>query len=1207
MSISDQQREHLVALTTALFDAPPGADFLREFEGYLEGGMSLGQLALSLTSTPVFAHQYAGLSTTEEKVDKALATLGVEPHGEAYEAASEFFAESLAAGREPAALLVEAAEFLYGTDDPVFSDAAATFLNKVEVGVYHSVEKGVPSGSLEELQAVYDGVTSDPATVASAKEAIDDSLPDDGFGELAVALTTVMFNAPPGAEVLEELSGYLRDGLSLAQIADNLAATTVFESQFEGLESGEEKINQVLENFGIDSGSAAYSEAFAFFSAGLAAGRSPGALLVEAGEFIFSTDSADFADIGATLKNKLEVGVYHSIEKGMATGSLEELQSVYDGVTADPATVEAAKRVIDGEESGDPDENAAPTAIALDGQAIVAGAEGAELGQLIVEDPDAGDTHTFALEGDDRFEIEGDTLRLRESEALASGESVELMLTATDAEGESVTETFVVGDGFLVTGGGADVIRSADEGSVLRAGGGVDTMLGGDGDDTFVIVGDVSSGGKVESADTSEALGFSITDLNGQVLNEDADGGAGIIDGGGGNNTLYVIGDADLSNYELINIETVEIRSSVVFDAKQLEEFISLTGDGSSSLRIRADEPTTFKLGEGVSLAFLGEVDLGEGVTLEIDSLDVLGGARILSGSGTLSTTSDLGSMAGYTLTSSLTVEGSDASEARRVDTVSSAPDEDGVITGTDGNDYLMGTAGDDILDGLDGDDILVGLGGRDTYRISGTGEKTIIDSGRNSVLDLSLADGPAVVDLTDGGIIGGGAEEGGATILLGTGTGATGLQPLDIMLSQDLSGSFSNDLATIRSTGFIDDLIDGVRAIQPNSAFGVASYVDKPMSPFGSAWSNDYEYRTDAPLSLDPEVLRAAYDDMVIKSGGDGPESQLTALLQMGLRAEDPLAFLEDGSVDMDATGLGYRPDALRTLILLTDADYHEAGDGEAYGLPPNNGDRILDGDPLGTGEDYPSIDQVREALEASSIYPVFAVTSWLVPTYEDLVDELGFGAVVELESDSSNLVEVLTSSLEDYKADFVAELVGTDFDDQLTGNSLSNTIDGGAGDDWIYGLGGNNTLTGGEGADTFVLGFAGTSRGVTTITDFSAEEGDLIALDRDGLIDFSDITDEEEMFATRDGVADLEDGDDGLVILQEEVSAEDLAELTASASVEAYVMAFNSDSGMAEMWFDADWSDEGGREQVASFESLDELAMVVGLSEDHFTLAVA
>ena len=64
------------------------------------------------------------------------------------------------------------------------------------------------------------------------------------------------------------------------------------------------------------------------------------------------------------------------------------------------------------------------------------------------------------------------------------------------------------------------------------------------------------------------------------------------------------------------------------------------------------------------------------------------------------------------------------------------------------------------------------------------------------------------------------------------------------------------------------------------------------------------------------------------------------------------------------------------------------------------------------------------------------------------------------------------------------IESLVGSRFDDVLTGTSGTNSLVGLEGDDILIGNGGNDTLTGGEGADTFkwLLGNTGT----TTVTDF-------------------------------------------------------------------------------------------------------------------------
>lgn len=87
------------------------------------------------------------------------------------------------------------------------------------------------------------------------------------------------------------------------------------------------------------------------------------------------------------------------------------------------------------------------------------------------------------------------------------------------------------------------------------------------------------------------------------------------------------------------------------------------------------------------------------------------------------------------------------------------------------------------------------------------------------------------------------------------------------------------------------------------------------------------------------------------------------------------------------------------------------------------------------------------------------------------------------------------------------VEDIVGSSFNDALTGNFLENVIEGSAGDDYIdgdsgddvlYGGDGNDVLAGGLGADTFL--FRAGEAGVDTIADFSLAEGDI--LDIGGLL---------------------------------------------------------------------------------------------------------
>ncbi|KOR27876.1 hypothetical protein TI03_05965, partial [Achromatium sp. WMS1] len=193
------------------------------------------------------------------------------------------------------------------------------------------------------------------------------------------------------------------------------------------------------------------------------------------------------------------------------------------------------------------------------------------------------------------------------------------------------------------------------------------------------------------------------------------------------------------------------------------------------------------------------------------------------------------------------------------------------------------------------------------------------------------------------------------------------------------------------------------------------------------------------------------------------------------------------------------------RVVVLATDYDFHQAGDHSS--VMPNNGDTVLDGDPPGTGEDYPTIDQVKDALVEANIYPIFAVTYGVQSSYDDLVNQLGRGDTVELSSDSSNIVSSIQTGLENYKADFIENVISTPYDDTLTGNSLDNRIEGGAGEDTLKGLGGDDTLVGGDDADTAIYrGVYSTVPGETSEYEVTRTRLDVTVKD---LVDNRDDTD--------------------------------------------------------------------------------------------------
>jgi len=388
--------------------------------------------------------------------------------------------------------------------------------------------------------------------------------------------------------------------------------------------------------------------------------------------------------------------------------------------------------------------------------------------------------------------------------------------------------------------------------------------------------------------------------------------------------------------------------------------------------------------------------------------------------------------------------EGSDSLLGGAGDDELSGGEDDDVLDGGAGNDVLNGGAGNDLIIATEGSDSVAGGAGDDIYVLHG-GARTqvsVFDNDGIDTFDFSSANTRATIDLGVGGV----STADGRSIKVSG--GGTVVQPLDIVLLQDLSGSFSDDLAVV--SGLVPDVAAAISALQPDAQFGVASFVDKAIGGFGGGL--DYVYRTDLALTNDTVALQNAVDGLSVLGGGDLPESQIEALMQLALRAD----------------AIGYRANAFKVVVLSTDAVFHVAGDGAGLGLVPNDGDDDLEGTPPGTEEDYPTVEQVRNALIASGIIPIFAVTEDVRTSYLDLVADLGFGAVVGLSSNSSDLVEALKDGIKTITEGVIENAIGTAFADTISGNQAANLLLGRGGDDTIRGFAAGDTLEGGNGNDT-------------------------------------------------------------------------------------------------------------------------------------------
>jgi Ca2+-binding RTX toxin-like protein len=173
----------------------------------------------------------------------------------------------------------------------------------------------------------------------------------------------------------------------------------------------------------------------------------------------------------------------------------------------------------------------------------------------------------------------------------------------------------------------------------------------------------------------------------------------------------------------------------------------------------------------------------------------------------------------------------------------------------------------------------------------------------------------------------------------------------------------------------------------------------------------------------------------------------------------------------------------------------------------------------------------------------------------------------------------------------------------DYLDGGEGVDTISGGDGTDTIVGGTGDDSLTGGTGSDRFVW-FSGD--GTDTITDFASGAGnDQFALPDIFTNTANDSTLNAADFTTESTLADLvAPADDLKVVKITDGQTNDEIVLDGFyATVNAYVLVFNSTSAFAQLWYDDDWSSNSGeRMQLATFSNVTNASGLSGFVNSNF-----
>jgi hypothetical protein len=158
---------------------------------------------------------------------------------------------------------------------------------------------------------------------------------------------------------------------------------------------------------------------------------------------------------------------------------------------------------------------------------------------------------------------------------------------------------------------------------MIRGGEGADNINAGDGDDVIVVVG-TTTANQYDAASITNPAGsgvdlsslITLADLNGRSVSEVTTGE--VIDGGAGNNTLYIYGTVDLTGVTLTNVTQLIVNSDVTLTAAQIAQFTTIDGDGNSVINIVVPE------GSGEVILDLSMIDVSD-----IGSLNITGNLTI--------------------------------------------------------------------------------------------------------------------------------------------------------------------------------------------------------------------------------------------------------------------------------------------------------------------------------------------------------------------------------------------------------------------------------------------------------------------------------------------------------------------------------------------------------------------------------------------------
>ncbi|MBB6562152.1 Ca2+-binding RTX toxin-like protein [Acidovorax soli] len=702
----------LIGLMALMFNAPPGGWMAALTQVRSEAG-SLTALADLLAGTPQFQGRFAGKTTPTQILDTFLSFIGLVPGTQAHAAAGTAVLAQLQAGASVGTVMVQVLQFLQTTTEPLFQPARQYLTNMVEVATYHTVTLGLKSTSVDDMRTLLAKVTSDPASVTQAKQALDQLVAPPAPSPSAPPPPP-----PPPALTSADSVGDINTKMgAYAGTGATANASGMTAQQLEALGNHAAKLQaNGLTGLTLDLGAAQMTDAIS------------AALLGKASAASVVATNATSAEV-----DSLVTLVAH-ITAGGITGTLPVTLAQLADVRGALAPKLAAGLTL--AVSG----TAAANSIDLTGLANTATAAGGADDDTYIVD---STTHTIVEASGGGTGI--DTLQSSVSITLATNVEVLSLTGSGNLSGTGLAGNDTLqgnsGDNLLSGAGGSDAINGDAGNDTLDGGTGADALVGGTGDDRYVVddAGDTVTEIGGQGVDTIEASVTYTLAANAEVLSLTGSGhinGTGTADndtlignsgnnelsganghdslqGGDGNDTLQG-GDGDdtlLGGTGANVFDGGTGTNTIILDAGATSNRVIASLTGSGLQNISNFNPSTDVIDVGQALGFSFEVDSG---AFQEDDYDGAGTVFILA-NGNQELWFDADGANGSAAVQIAHFAGGAAISAANIEPGNNN------LTGTSGADSLIGTGANNLIQGLGGDDTLEGGGGNDTLD-GGTG-----------------------------------------------------------------------------------------------------------------------------------------------------------------------------------------------------------------------------------------------------------------------------------------------------------------------------------------------------------------------------------------------------------------------------------------------------------------------------------------------------